>query len=269
MHRWTIRRLVVLVVGLLAASAGAGAQGLEPAPELVTDRPDFTESTVVIARGFLQVETGFTYEREETGDVRVSTVTVPQLLVRLGVSQRLELRLATDGIVSAATGRTRVTGMADLETGVKIHLFDQEHAGVDVAILPLVSWPTGNAAVTSEGVDPTLKVAWARDLPAGFGVSGNYNVASLSDPIRRFTQETLSFSFSHNLVAGLDSYIETYGFMPMERDSRAGWTIDFGASRIVHDNLQFDVEGGRGITDAAPNWFVGFGFAIRGRVIHP
>jgi len=257
----------VILAGLsVAASAPAHAQEpqTQPAP-ISTDRPDFTESTDVVGRGFIQVEGGFSYERDGQGSGHVGTVTVPGSLLRFGVSRRVELRLATDGIVSAASGPVRVTGVADIETGVKVRLFDQERLGVDLAILPLITWPTGSAAVTSGGVDPTLKVAWGRDLPSGFDLSGNYNVAALSDPLRRFTQQTLSVSLGHDFYAG-STYIETFGFMPMERDSRAGWTIDGGFSRLVGDNVELDVEGGRGVTDAAPDWFIGFGFGIRGRL---
>ena len=49
--------------------------------ELVTDRPDFTESGIVVPVGSLQFEAGFTWE-SNAGDVR--SFSGPELLVRWG-----------------------------------------------------------------------------------------------------------------------------------------------------------------------------------------
>lgn len=251
-------RAGLMTVGLAGGADRASAQE----PELVTDRPDFTESSEVVGRGLIQFEAGFSYESDE----RVGRISVPGSLGRIGVFPRVELRIGTDGMVTfdGDDGR-RVFGMADLETGVKIRLFDEQQVGVDVAMIPMLSFPTGTERVSTGAVDFTLKLTWARELPAGFGLSGNYNVAYLKDD-RRLTQQALSVSLGHDLFAGWGGYIEAYGFMPMARGIGAGWTIDGGVSRMIGENFQFDIEGGRGITDEAPDWFVGFGFAIRGRV---
>ena len=39
----------------------------ERTPELITDRPDQTESSSVVPLGALQIETGFIMENDETG----------------------------------------------------------------------------------------------------------------------------------------------------------------------------------------------------------
>src|SRR5262247_1179263 len=81
---------------ILAAAPGQ-AQTSQPDPELVTDRPDFTESSEVVGRGVLQVESGLTLEQP---DDSVRQVTLPQLLFRFGLGSRVELRLASDGYVA-------------------------------------------------------------------------------------------------------------------------------------------------------------------------
>src|ERR1700752_4330658 len=66
-------------------------------PELITDRPDFTESSEVVGSGVVQIESGLTFEQtNETA----KQVTAPQLLVRVGIGPRVELRVAGDGFVS-------------------------------------------------------------------------------------------------------------------------------------------------------------------------
>jgi hypothetical protein len=253
-------RPTALALAAVLLSATAYAQ-TESRPDLVTDRPDFTESSEVVGRGLFQLEGGFSYE----GDRGVRSVAVPGALLRLGVSPRVELRLGTDGFVSQRAGGIRVSGAGDMEVGAKIRLFDQAAAGVDIAILPALSLPTGSDSQSSGGADPSVKVTWARSLPRDFGLTGNLNVASMTDGGARFTQQAFSLSLGHPLLAGWGGFVETYGFSPMERGGGAGLTLDGGLTRPVGANLQFDVEAGRGLTPEAPDWFVGFGVAIRGR----
>ncbi len=249
----------VLVLLSLSSATAFAQQAREP--ELSTDRPGFTEPSRIVSRGYLQYEVGLTYEH--AGDA--STVSVPETLVRVGVSRRIELRFATDGLISEGAGGARTSGAADVELGAKVKLLDQERAGLDVAVLPILSLPTGSEAFSSGAVDPTVKFSWERTLPAGFALGGNYNVASVSDGAGRFTQQALSVSLGHEVPAGFSGYVEVYGLTPMDRNGDAGWMIDLGVSRLVGTRMQWDIEGGRGMTAAASDWFIGFGFAIRTR----
>jgi hypothetical protein len=254
------RPFVFAIAATALLSASAQAQ-TESRPDLVTDRPDFTESSEVVGHGLFQFEAGVNYE----GDSAARSLTVPGALLRLGFGPRLELRLATDGFLSQRVGGLRVSGAGDAEIGAKIRLFDQAAAGVDIAIIPAVSLPTGSDSQSSGGVDPSFKLTWARSMPGDFGLTGNLNVASLTESETRFVQRAVSVSLGRALVAGWGGFLEAYAFSPMERGLGAGATVDGGITRPLGANLQFDVEAGRGVTADAPDWFVGFGFAVRGR----
>ena len=67
-------------------------------PDMVTDRPDQTESAAVVPRGLLQVETGYLFARD--GDV--DGYAVPGTLFRIGLGGRLELRIGHAGIVGGS-----------------------------------------------------------------------------------------------------------------------------------------------------------------------
>jgi hypothetical protein len=97
----------------------------------------------------------------------------------------------------------------------------------------------------------------------GFGLAGNVNVAWLFDSEDRFAQRARSVSLGHDLISQWGGFVEAYGFQPMERHQGAGVTIDGGITRPFGANAQLDLEVGRGITGPAPDWFVGFGFAVR------
>ena len=58
---------------------------------IATDRPDFVESSDVVGQGRVQIETGFSEERDRSGGVKTKIRTTPTL-IRIGVSDTLELR---------------------------------------------------------------------------------------------------------------------------------------------------------------------------------
>ena len=70
---------------------------ISPKPELVTDRPDQTESSVVVPPGYVQVETGWSLSRDQEGGIRTSTHAFPGTLFRIGALDRMELRLDYGG----------------------------------------------------------------------------------------------------------------------------------------------------------------------------
>ncbi len=72
--------LLAVVIALLCASTSWGQEG---ELELVTDRPDQTESSVVVPPGFFQIEIGGTYTGSDT-----RVLETPGTLVRIGVFDR-------------------------------------------------------------------------------------------------------------------------------------------------------------------------------------
>ena len=100
-------RVVRAFLLLLIAPVGTGvARG--QSPDMVTDRPDQTESATVVPRGLLQVETGYLFARD--GDV--DGYAVPGTLFRLGLGGRLELRIGhSASAMGCEIGRIRPTSV--------------------------------------------------------------------------------------------------------------------------------------------------------------
>ena len=230
-------------------------------PELVTDRPDFTESSDVVGHRVVQIETGFTFQQT---DAATRQITTPKVLVRVGIGARFELRFAGDGFVSQSVqtplGSARTSGHSDSEIGAKLKFLTASHAGVDMAVIPFVSVPTASQGFGTTGYDPGVKLTWADDLPNGFGLSGNFNATSVTGEFGRAWQREFSASLGHDLAEGWGAYWEAYGTLaPHHCDC----TLDTGLSRAIGANRQFDVEVGRGVSGDAQDWFVGIGFAVR------
>ena len=137
-------------------SEGGNLGGPELKNPLVTDRPDFTESSVGVGWGVRQVEFGYTFTSSSSGGVRVRTQTAGEQLLRAGVhADWLEFRLGmVPGFLSDSIDgfdlslplvfeQTRTNGAAsstagfpDLYTGFKVALFPQEGNLPEVADSP-------------------------------------------------------------------------------------------------------------------------------------
>ena len=61
--------------------------------EIITDRPDFTESPVTVPVGSIQIETGAEYTRDNPA----SELSCPNALVRMGLFEKLECRIGFTG----------------------------------------------------------------------------------------------------------------------------------------------------------------------------
>jgi hypothetical protein len=257
-HRSQTFLLAALVIGRAAVCE---AQGIPSVPELVTDRPDFTESSEVVGHRVVQIETGLTLEQS---DAMTRQVTAPQMLVRVGIGARFELRFAGDGLVSQSqqtpSGHVRTTGRSDFELGAKFKFADAARTGIDMAVIPFLSLPTASNGFSSNGYDPGFKLTAARDLAKGFGLSGNFNAASVTTETGRSWEREASLSLGHGLGGPFGAYWETYGTLT---GGGCECTVNTGVSMAIGGNAQVDMEVGRGVSGQAQDWFVGVGFAVR------
>ena len=132
---------------------------------IVTDRPDFVESSNVVGRGRFQIETSVLAERDKTDGVRARTYSMPTLL-RYGVGDVLELRLETDGrTVQHAGSEGTSAGYADTALGVKWHVQDEAPGRPSVGVLLHADLDSGSRTWRGQGVRPSLRVAAEWELP--------------------------------------------------------------------------------------------------------
>jgi hypothetical protein len=253
---WLVARPDDGVVPAAASTAPAAAE----LPKMITDRPDFTEATEVVGKGVVQMENGLTVERDKGR----STLTCPEMLMRIGLSNRLEFRIGGDGFLSElAEGAERVSGYSDVELGMKIRLWDEGRRRPAFSLIPILSIPTGSREFSSGDYDPTLKLALGKDLPRGFALGGNLNLSYLTTPDGRFFQTAYSATVGHKVIKSYSGYWEIFGFAPREKGGSASWIANTGISRSIGKNAQVDVRIGKHLTGESASWFWGVGVAFR------
>ena len=97
MRRSTFVLLLVVATGNLALQAKAQTCGANAQTPIATDRPQITNSSVVVPCGSLQFENGF----QETSNAGQRSFDLPETAVRFGIAGKTELRFAARGPATA------------------------------------------------------------------------------------------------------------------------------------------------------------------------
>ncbi|MGH7128098.1 MAG: transporter, partial [Planctomycetaceae bacterium] len=144
---------------------------------LVTDRPDFTESSVTVGRGVTQIEFGYTYTYDRENGERTRNHSWGEPLVRHGIfADWLEMRVALfpvteqtrDAVSSHTTG-----GTEDLYVGIKIALTPQAGFLPEMAIVPQATVPTGSPAFTNDEFLPGVNWLYSWDVTDSVSIAGS------------------------------------------------------------------------------------------------
>lgn len=229
-----------------------GQDKARPTDPIVTDRPDFTESSVVVPLRWFQIESGLTYQRVRGG----SLLSGPELLFRYGLTERTELRLGLPDYGRLNIDGDLTTGFGDTYVGIKYQLGPAKN-GDDWALIPAVSLPSHRDPLSSGSVDPELKVCWSRDL------GGKWALSMMAYGL--WTADGFVFqptaSFGRELSPRLGMFLEYAG--TFQKDGIPDHIAHAGLAYRLNDNCQIDVHGGFSLnsSDRAP--FLAAGYSVR------
>jgi len=261
----------------LAVAQNTGRPSVDPMNEpLVTDRPDFTESTEAVPARHVQLELGYTFTYDREGRERVRTQTAPELLIRVGLFQDFEIRIGWDGYTlnedsfqvrrenrKYFTDHDWSQGSNDLFLGVKYKMSEQEELRPRFGVITGFSVPSGSADESTGDVDPEVVLLWAYDLTDVGTIAGNVGFLSLTDEGDRFFQTTASLSYAFSLTERLGAYVEYYGLYPNTESGDCAHSVDGGLTFLINNNFQLDWRVGAGLNEEAEDFFTGFGFSWR------
>lgn len=232
---------------------------------IATDRPTQTTSPYVITPKLFQIETGFYQQQTNlTGanfansvDAKFQNIVYNSLLLRYGITDKLELRLnqefgrsreVIDGIITdksdVAFGPTTI--------GVKYQVLEEEGLRPAVALNGHVG---GQFLSSGSGATGDLRVNFQNNISDKFNVSYNVGIILLenSTNVGLWTLN-LGFSVSPKLTV----FLEGYGFSD---NASSQQSMDFGLLYLVSPNFQIDFFGGFGMSEFAPDSLFGFGLS--------
>lgn len=255
---------LVLGVAVLAAPSSALAQDSDDDPPLVTDRPDATESSETVRPGRVQLEGGYTFL--DAGAVEEHSF--GEVLARVGIVERLELRIGLNSFtrVDAPTGR--LSGLSDTSLGLKAKLLQGRGQGLrhpTIAVLATTSLPTGADELSSDAAEPELRLATAWELSDRLDLAYNVGWGWLNDPVsdERFSEFLASVALGYGLSDRWGAFVEYFGFYPEDEAGPDENFVDGGLTYLLTPDLQLDGRVGYRLDAGSEDLFVGFGTSVR------
>nr|WP_161963031.1 MULTISPECIES: transporter [Xanthomonas] len=238
------------VLALCLASPQAFAQS-EDAPAF--DRPGIPFAAEVLRPGAFAWEQGLPDASTDRAAGQRTTLYTADTVLRLGVSEHVELQLGSDSYNwQHGGGGARTHGGGDSQVGLKVALPSRSES-FHWAALGTYHVPTGSPAF-SDGYSRELGVTASWDLAQQRALALYVNYARDNDG------HTWTFSPNYTFFSGahFSSYVEAGLDTGSEHSRVAGAG---GAWQLPHA-MQLDVSVLRGLTSESPDWQGGIGLSI-------
>ena len=224
---------------------------------IVTDRPDQTESSETVGNKNFQIESGMLFQNRNENSI--NSFYGPSTLLRYGISKNFELRFVSqyESTELGLYGENRkYNGFNDLEVGVKFQLFKKKGVNTEIAFLSHLIIPTAKSDLTTGNIGVINKLAISHSISDKVGLG--YNIGyDLVDEKSSFTY-SLVLGISLSEVVGF--YVEPYGNWAEQNQFESN--LDTGLTFLVNPNFQMDVSYGIGINQAMEYVSAGFSWKI-------
>lgn len=208
--------------------------------QIVTDRPNQTESSVTVPEGALQIESGVSIGYTGDNLISVRQILLPSSLFRYGLTDRLELRLINQ-IEHIDVGDKSWQGISDLQLGAKLALWNRDSQ--DLAFIGHVTLPLGSTELSSDDFGVTGKLSYAHVLSEKNSMG--YNVGVYVSPTDFAATYTICLTRVVNDKVSV--YVEPYGGV-YDSDGLV-FNFDAGMTYLLKDHIQLDFSFGTGLSD--------------------
>jgi len=224
--------------------------------QIVTDRPDQTESSSTVGSGNLQLESGLLigFEGEDQNSNR--QILAPTNLFRYGITESVELRLLSQ-FETFKNNDVSFQGISDLEIGTKIQILKNEEQTTEIAFLTHLIIPSGTKELTSDKAGSISKLSISHVINEKMGIGYNLGYNYFGEGKGDLTY-SLAFGISVNDKVGI--YVEPYGELAELEEHISNF--DAGVTYLANENLQFDLSFGSGINKRMNYISVGFSWLI-------
>jgi len=247
------------ILALLLILWGAGGVWGQSGEEIETDRPDQTESSALVPKGAIQLETGYFLQKAKEEGVPVKTHAYPTALLRVGLLDWMELRVMSalrDSVVENGTNPTS-RGLSPLNVGLKFKLWEEQGIRPEAALIVRAALPVGSRAYRPENPEPEIRLAFTNAISEKVDVAYNLTHSWVEgDPRRGYT-----LAMSGEVADRVTIFGEVFG--QKQKGARAEHQADVGILYLLLPNLQLDLSAGTGLNKAAPDFFLTTGVSVR------
>lgn len=235
-------------------------------PELITDRPDVTESALAVPVGSFQVESGFSFQQQKFTESGVSienrSISLFSTLFRYGVLPNLEFRFGGEYFSNKANVdqfTSSVHGANELLIGSKLALRKEEAFLTNFAVMIEMTLPFGAEELKPEKFEPKFMLLAEQEISEISSLSGNFGVEYASDHDKYLLDYSITLGV--DVAERIGVFAEVYG------QARNGLLpeifFDCGVTYLQTANLQVDFSIGSTLLENKTEWFAGVGISLR------
>lgn len=230
-------------------------------------RPGFMRRLADLARGRVMLEGGYAYVTDSSAGTTITEHVVPDLLLRVGVTERIEVRIGWPGasIVNQddALGSTTTTTTLDPNVGLMMDLWSQQGWLPQTAILGSVPVTLGGNRFAMSSLQPVSAFLYQWTLTDRLSVGGDSGLAFYRDDGDHYLQWQQSVDADYLLTdrVGLFSQWQVLADDGSEADATRHM-LSLGASWLCTDRLQITWRAGVGLNDPAPDFLADVRFGL-------
>lgn len=239
-----------------------------PAEPVPGARPGLMERINGIARGRAQLEGGYAFLYDEEAGARMAQHAVPDLLVRFGWTDRLEIRLGWPGYVATDYDGPGIDGSSDdtLEpnVGLMLDLWPQQGIRPQTAVSAAVPITLEGNPFALDGLQPLAQLLYRWELTGRLALGGTTGLAPFDVDGDDFLQlqQTASLDWVGTRRLGLFAQWEMlvdHG----SADDGSQHMLGAGFSYLLTQRLQLTWQAGLGLNEAAPDFLTDVRLAYR------
>lgn len=220
------------------------------------DRPDQTETPAIVPKGMFQVETGFTFQKN---DENSNSNSLPAVLWKYGVNENFELRLITE-FVSEKNFDEKTNGFTPVLIGFKVKLCEEKGIIPKTSFIGHIGLPNvASSKYKNDFVAPEFRFTMQHTLSEKFSLS--YNLGCEWDGMSPETTFIYTLTTGYSINKKLGFYAELFGFAPEK--NKANHSFDGGFTYLINNNFMVDLSSGVGLTENAPDHYLALGCSFR------
>ena len=237
----------------LFISATVFAQKIEP---IQADRPDQTETPAIVPKGMFQVESGFTFQKNDNFS---NTNSLPSALWKYGINENFELRLITEFLCEKINDEL-FSGLNPILIGCKIKISDEKGIMPKTSFIGHISIPKlATSEFKADFFAPKFRFVMQHSLTEKLSLS--YNLGAEWDGFSPEPTFIYTLTSGYMISQKLGFYAEFFGFAP--QNQTAYHSFDGGFTYLINNNFMVDLSSGIGLTSNAPKHYFAIGFSFR------
>lgn len=241
-----MNKILPIVFLFLSFAYRATSQATEP---VNSDRPDQSDGTYTLPKKFYQLETGFTYGKENGSYIFHNT------MLRYGLTSKTEFRFLLD--YGKSNGET---GIMPVGVSIKHQIVSPKGWLPDITAVGYLRLPflaTNN--FRPDKIPASLLLAFQNDLSDKLSVGYNFGSSFDGESADNDWIFTISAGFAPTEVL---SFFAEY-FSQFSNASKPAHNMDVGAMWLLKNNLQLDMAIGSTLFKDIKNRFITIGVTYR------